>query len=217
LIELVIAVSIMVVIMGIALPAISSETRRQKTREEIKELNSIKEAVENFFQDNFEFPDEIGDLLEDTGDFPSWAGPYYSPGLSMFGTGTSNPRKDAWNVDYRITAGGFSTFSVESAGPDREFDTDDDLVAAIDVSFIRRETTLEELDVINNAIRFYNSVYIGSDPLLPDWVYIHQKLVEKGYIPAGDSTYERDGWDEFYVPDPAGAVPVVRVKSIVIP
>jgi len=217
LIELVIAISIMTIIMGITLPVMSSEVTRQKIRKEIEELNRIKEGVENFFQDNFAFPDDITDLLEDSGDFYNWAGPYYNPGLSIFGSGDADPTKDEWKQDYRITLVDSSNFTVESPGSDREFDSDDDLVAAVDVTFIRREKTLEELAILNSAVLSYNSVYIGSDPLLPDWMYIHQKLVDKGYLPQGDSTYERDGWEEFYQPDPAGAVPVVRVRSVMIP
>ena len=67
--------------------------------------------------------------------------------------------------------------------------------------------------MINAAILAYNKVYIGSDPLLPSWPSILSKLVAKGFLPSGTSTYDTDGWNTPYVPDPQGVSPVVRVTS----
>lgn len=213
LIEMVIVISIMTILVGAAMPMVSSEVRKQKVKDEIDRLNAVKTATESYFTDTGVFPDEIGDLVTNDDGVAGWLGPYYNPPVSRSTAGGSGYELDSWNTAYRLTQAGVSTLTVESAGSDRAFNSNDDLSVSVDTTYIRRTITLEELDVINGAILAYNKVYIGTAPLLPSWSSIRSQLVSAGYLPAGDTRYDTDGWGFAYTPDPPGAAPVVRVNS----
>ncbi len=213
LIELVIAMSIIVILVGTITPALTSEVKRQKAKKEAGELNTIQEAVENYFSDTSQFPTGILDLMAEKSQLQGWAGPYYSPGVSLFSSGRTKPEQDEWGRDYVAKATGDSTYLVCSAGPDAVQDTKDDISITVDVTHIRRGKTLEELEVINSAILKYNKVYAETDPLLADWNYIHGKLIYYNLLPSGGKAYEKDGWDLPYEPDPLGVTPVVKITS----
>jgi len=216
LIELVIAISIMTIIVGVALPAFSSGVRRQKVLRELQELNDIKESVENYFADTSAFPTAINDLLQNDQGLTGWAGPYYSPRLPSHGSGQTSPTVDEWRSPYAVGLSGSSTCTVTSPGPNKALGNQDDITVTVDVTFIRRRQTLDELAIINSAILSYNKVYLSSEPLLPDWNGIQIQLVNKGYLPAGASDLATDGWGSAYVPDPSGVAPVLKVRSTMI-
>ena len=103
------------------------------------------------------------------GGIPGWVGPYINPPLASSGSTLSSISKDAWNHDYRLTFEGSSYLEIRSPALDGTFDTDDDIAVEVEVTFIRRRITLEELEIINTAIRAYNEAYLAEDPLRPDW------------------------------------------------
>jgi len=203
----------MTIIVGMALPAFTTSTKRKKLYREKEKLNALKEASENYFEDTFQFPLGLDDLVSDAHHASGWTGPYYTPGLALYGGQGAPDMKDEWGEDYLFQQTPPSKLVIRSRGPDLVLNTGDDLTVTADVTFIRRQVTLDELSVINAAILAYNKVYIGSDPLLPSWPSILSKLRAKGFLPSGTTTYDRDGWNTPYVPDPLGVSPVVRVTS----
>lgn len=213
LIEIVIAMSIIVILVGTITPALTSQIKREKAKKEAGELNSIHDAVENYFSDTSEFPKGILDLLAEKSELPGWAGPYYTPGLSLFSSGRTKPEQDEWGRDYVTKITGESSYLIRSAGPDAVQDTKDDISITVDVTHVRRNKTMEELDVISSALLKYNKAYAEKDPLLPSWSYIHGKLVSYNLLPSGGKTYENDGWGLPYEPDPPGVTPVVKITS----
>ncbi len=213
LIELIISLSILTILVGFSVPVIATEVKRQKVKAEKQEMNAIKEAVINYFDDTFAFPSDLGELIANGDGLSGWAGPYYSPSLSLYNSGGSSATADEWGNTYTMAAGGVSSRIVTSAGPDHSFGTGDDISVTADVTAVRRRITVSELHVINNAIVSYNSVYLGTNPLLPSWTYILGRLQATGYLPNGDTTYDLDGWGLPYAPDPAGVTPVVRATS----
>jgi len=213
LIELIVSLSIMTILVGFSVPVIATEVKRQKVKAEKVELNAIKTAVVEYFDDTFTFPSSLGELVVNGDGVSGWAGPYYSPSLSLYGSGGSTATEDEWGTTYNMAAGGLSSRVVTSAGPDHAFGTGDDIAVTADVTSVRRKTTIEELEVINNAIVAYNVTYLSSNPLLPNYTTILSRLKATGYLPNGDTTYDQDGWNLAYVPDPVGVTPVVRVTS----
>jgi prepilin-type N-terminal cleavage/methylation domain-containing protein len=214
LIEMIMVLSIMTVIAGLALPVMFTQVNRAKITREKGELAAIRTAVENHFSDTFAFPKKLESLLENKEKRAGWAGPYYNPGIPMFGSGGgTGSLEDQWSRKYKIGEKGVSVFVVESAGPDGVFSSKDDLSVTVDTTFIRRRVTLAELDAINSAVLSYNKLHIKSDPLPPQWNSLFLKLVAAGFLPAGDSSYKYDGWEKSYLPDPPGVTPVVRVIS----
>ena len=213
LIELVVVISIMSIMVGIAVPALTTEVKRQKVNVQIGEMDAIRTGIENYFHDTSIFPEDMGELRLNTAGVSGWVGPYYLPRPSVLWSGGAGYDTDVWGNRYRARPLGFSLYEVRSSGLDAVFNSNDDIFVEANVEYIRREKTVEELEVINSAITSYNEVYIGSEPLLPNWTWILQALVQKGYLPLGDTTYDTDGWENPYVPDPVGVTPVVRATS----
>lgn len=213
LMELIVSLSIMTILVGFTVPVIATEVKRQKIKAEKSELNAIKNAIEDYFEDTVTFPSALGELVTNGDGVSGWAGPYYNPSLSLYASGGSAATEDEWGSTYGLTAPSTSSRVVTSPGADKASGTGDDISVTVDVTSIRRKITATELDVINNAITLYNSKYQSSSPLLANYTYILSRLQATSYLPNGDTTYEKDGWNLPYVADPIGVTPVVRVTS----
>lgn len=213
-IELVIVLSIMTILVSITIPLVSKQVARQKIKSQKTDMNLIGESIEVFFNDTLAFPSGMADLLTDSGSFVQWAGPYYdtSLGASLFG-GDASPEDDAWGNQYTFSVLSASSLRVSSPGPDQTANTGDDISVTVDVSFLRRFTTLDELDRINEAILEYNKVYLPGTPLPVNWTAILNTLISEGYLQSEGGAYATDGWGNPYEPVPASATPVVRVRS----
>lgn len=213
LLEIIVALAIMTIVVGAAIPVISVSIDRSKKEETRNELNALKTAVEGYFEDLWAFPPDLNNLLQNLSGASGWVGPYISPPLSKHGSTLPVVDKDAWNEDYRLTFQGISFLEIRSPGPDMSFATTDDIAVEVDVTPIRRQVTLNELAILNAAVQAYNRLNLEIDPLQPSWTLILQKLRTQGFLPAGDTTLENDGWGSPYTPDPPGQAPVVRVGS----
>lgn len=213
LLEIIVAMAILALLVGAAIPVVSVSIDRSKKKETREELNALKEGVEAYFHDVWVLPGELGQLLENKSKVKGWAGPYINPPLALNSSTLPDISKDAWNQDYILKYTGSSGLEIQSPGPDGTPKTSDDIIIQVDVTYIRRESTIEELEIINSAIQTYNKAYLGEDPLPPDWDLIVSKLVFRGFLPAGNEDLETDGWGQAYQPDPLKKAPVVRVTS----
>lgn len=213
LLEVIVAMAILTIIVGAAIPVISAQVDRSKRDETKEELNALKIAVEGYFHDVWALPGDLNELLMNNAGVSGWVGPYINPPLDTHKSTLPVITKDAWNNDYTVTYPSASRMDLASPGPDGAFATPDDISIQIDVTFIRRKATLEEVEIINHAINAYNSVYLETDPLIPNWTLIFQKLQATGFLPSGDPDLATDGWGSDYIPDPPGMSPVVRITS----
>ena len=210
LLELIVAVAILAILAGAAIPVTAKALAykaRQATRQEIGLLG---EAAGEYFRDTGALPATVGDLLVDPG-APGWSGPYLPGVVADQLSGQVGYAVDAWSRPYRVTTSG-DTITLASAGDDADFGGQDDIELAIDVTWIRRETTLEQLLVINQAIVLYNGQHQLSDPLPANWPVALDKLVARGFLP-GPEGLRVDGWGDPFVETPRGSAPVVRVDS----
>ncbi|MBU0754672.1 MAG: type II secretion system protein GspG [Planctomycetes bacterium] len=213
LLEIIIAVAIMSLMLGAAIPLVSTQMERAKQKETQIELNTLKAALLGYFYDVWAFPDDLEDLWIDPGDVTEWVGPYLNPPLSTNSSTLPDITKDAWNQDYQLTYSGSSELKIQSRGRDGTLDTSDDLIILVDVTPLRRSDTLQELELLNLAILAYNKDYLATSPLPTAWTSLYARLVSTGYLPAGSTDLMTDGWGDDYQPDPAGQSPVVRVNS----
>jgi len=217
-VELVIVLSILTIMTALTVPVVSKEITKQKTKNQTRDINLVGEAVEVFFDDNLAFPAGMADLLTNSGSYSQWAGPYYDtgPGAALFG-GDPSPDDDAWGNQYVFTTLSTSALRVASRGADQQAGTTDDIVITVDVTFIRRRTTVEELEAINEAVLAYNEVHLPGTSLPTNWSSALSILISKGYLQPEGGAYATDGWGNAYEPFPAGTTPVVRIRSTMFP
>jgi prepilin-type N-terminal cleavage/methylation domain-containing protein len=211
LIELVIVIAILAIVAGSAVPVASKFFHSRARSATRTELAALSEAVSEYFRDTGALPASVGSLVVDPS-LPGWAGPYLAVETADAWTGASDLQLDAWARAYRFTASGSSALELASAAEDGTFGSEDDLVSRVDVTPVRREKTLRQLETLNTAITRYNATYLPGSPLSTTYATLLTRLVTTGFLPDA-AAYGSDGWGSPFVPDPAGKTPVVAVTS----
>ncbi|MFT5058195.1 MAG: general secretion pathway protein G, partial [Planctomycetota bacterium] len=215
LIEMVVAVSIMAIIAGAAVPLATrmlTHKARMATEEDQAELTS---AVGRYYVDTDRLPGSIADLLSAPTGVEGWTGPYADKLSTDRISGLMIQQVDAWSRPYSVTLAG-DVWTVSSSGPDANFGTGDDISHVVDITFLRRERTVSRLKIVNQAINLYNEAYLTTDPLPSEWSSAFNRLVSRGYLPS-DSRLINDGWSDNFRESPVGTFPVVRVESSHMP
>ena len=208
--ELVVAVAILAILVVAAVPMTGKVLTYQARSATRTELQALSDASGEFFRDTRRLPSAVGELLADTG-VPGWAGPYLPGVLTDVVTGKSVYEVDAWSRSYVLAPDG-DVLSIASSGEDAHFGDANDLSIALNVTWIRRQETLDELKLINQAIVLYNGRFQMSAPLDTQWSTAVGQLVAQGFLPSAED-YENDGWDAPYEADPPGKAPLVKVQS----
>lgn len=213
LLELVIAVGILTILVGAAVPVTSKVITHRARKATAEELHVLAQAAGAFFRDVGRLPTEIREMLVDPGTVqaPRWSGPYLPGVVADQLSGLTGYEVDAWSRVYRVQAS-VSRLVIESRGEDNTWDTDDDISIEVDVTPIRRELTLERLRIVNNAVTLYNQLYQATEPLPANFPLVYQTLVDRGLLPLDDD-FLYDGWGNAFVEDPPGQSPVVRLSS----
>lgn len=211
LLELIVAIAIMSVLAGVAVPvALKSMTSaaRKASRQEIEALSV---GVQDYFRDTMTIPTALEDLeVAPSPAVPGWSGPYLPGAVPDRVTGLSGYQVDAWSRAYDFTIAG-DVATIASRGEDGMAGTADDIAIAVNVSFIRREETLARLRIINQAVASYNANN-NFAPALPNSGYsnILTTLVSGRYLPTS-AGYDVDAWGDAFEPD--GVLPVVKIRS----
>lgn len=215
LLELVIAVAILGIMLGAAIPAASMIFRSKATRATREALEELASASAEYFHDTFQLPDDVVDLNVDPG-VRGWMGPYMLTATSDPIMGITDEANDAWRRPFLFDVQSNSVLRIVSSGEDGAFGTEADIEITLDVTALRRARTLEELRTINQAITLYNGTNLPDDPLPTSYVQILTELILAGLLPSGGG-YDDDGWGDAYIVSPAGQAPVVRVGSSNLP
>ena len=211
LIELVIAVAILAILVGAAVP-VSSKFFTSRARAATRtELDELAEAALAYSTDTARLPASAADLLVNPG-VAGWVGPYVAIGSADAWSGASDIGVDAWAVGYRFTATGTSQLEVRSAAEGSVFGDTNDLVTTLDVTPIRREKTRAQLATLNAAITLYNGQYLPDTPLSTTYSALLARLVATSFLPSA-APYQTDAWGSAFQADPVGASPVVAVAS----
>jgi prepilin-type N-terminal cleavage/methylation domain-containing protein len=208
LIELIVAMAILALMIGAAVPVTSKVLASKARMATRQELQLHAEATLERFRDTKTLADGVASLLVANG-VAGWRGPYLAGVVADHVTGASGYEVDAWSRAYRFTTSG-DTVTIASRGEDAQFDTADDLTIAVNVTPVRREETLAELRVLNQSIRHYNSLYQLSAPLSTSWPAAFNTLVATGFLP-NQPDYLTDGWNQSYVA--SGGAPLVELAS----
>lgn len=209
LIELIVAVAILAVLVGAAVP-VSSKVLSYKARMATRqELQLLADATVEYFRDTRQFPATVGALLVSSG-ASGWSGPYLPGVVADHVTGASGYEKDAWSRSYVVSRSG-DVVTIRSIGEDARANTADDLLIQSNVTFVRREETLSELKILNQTIALYNAQYQTTAPLSSTWSTAFNTLVSQGLLP-NDSDYLSDGWGQAYRATVPGG-PLVELSS----
>jgi hypothetical protein len=86
-------------------------------------MEELVRALAAYESDYGAFPRNLGNLLERDGFMESWKGPYLPPSTRTLGLTV----KDEWGTPIAYNWNGGTYYSLRSAGPDRIFNTTDDL------------------------------------------------------------------------------------------
>ncbi|HPF14397.1 MAG TPA: type II secretion system protein [Planctomycetota bacterium] len=212
LIELIVAVTILAILAGAAIPVTAKVLTYKARKATQEEQTQILDAAANFFADTGSLPLSVANLLVAPQGVAGWTGPYL-PGISTDQlSGLTTYQVDGWSRPYRVTVAG-DTWTLESAGEDGTFGTPVDLQSVLDVTYLRREWTIDRLRTVNQAITLYNAALQATSPLSTNWSTAFSQLVGAGYLP-NVASLSMDGWGDGWVPDPVGVSPVVRVRSV---
>ncbi len=211
LIEIVIAVAILAILAGAAVPMASKFFNSRARADTRAELDEIAAAALEYFRDTGRLPTSVQVLGSDP-TASGWAGPYLSVSTTEPWSGTSDVEVDAWAGAYVFQAQGASLLELRSPAEGGKLGDENDIVFSVDVTPIRREETLAQLDTLNRAIGLYNAQYLPDDPLSTKYSTLLSRLVSTGFLPAAVA-YQVDGWGNAFVSDPAGKSPVVAVSS----
>ncbi|MCC7011353.1 MAG: type II secretion system protein [Planctomycetes bacterium] len=216
LIEVLIVLGVMAIVAGLAIPVMSRTITRTRVAETRNELVALRTAIENYFSDVGEFPPSFVDLEQNESKATGWAGPYATPLISSTSAGDVSLESDAWGQAYVVEVIDISQVVVRSIGPDATDGTSDDITQVIDVTFLRREHSLSELNLLNAAITAaIASGTSGKNPFSSGVKDVISTLVSLSYLPKqSDDQLYYDGWGDLYVEDPEGVSPVVRLKSV---
>ena len=109
LIELLLVLVILALIGGLVLPGIIGKAEGAKVKAAGSQINRLAMAVENFYLDTGVTPDNLEDLIVESGDINGWNGPYVKP----------SSLKDPWGREYVYDyPGEHSDFDLYSLGAD---------------------------------------------------------------------------------------------------
>ncbi len=212
LIEIVVVLTILALIIGATVPTIQTARNIQARRSTVAELEELGRASLEYARDFGVVPTSTEVLLTDPGD-AAWAGPYLGLSMDDQWSGLGGWSVDGWSNPYTFTVAG-SLLTLTSFGPDQAAGGGDDLALDVNPAPVWRQETQRRLEIINRAIALYNSAFLAVDPLPTDWTLALNKLVSRGYLPAGAPQFATDAFGDPYQADPPGALPVVQASSI---
>ena len=122
LIEILLVVIIIGILVSLVAPRLagrSEEARKQAARADID--GGISLSLDLYEVDNGRYPSKLDDLVTKSSDAPNWKGPYLKKGLP----------KDPWGNAYIYHFPGThntSSYDLASPGPDKQENTQDDIV-----------------------------------------------------------------------------------------
>jgi general secretion pathway protein G len=128
LIELVIAITIMAIFAGIAIPSYLGITRKAKKDSTVSILKTLDTAVSSFHGDTGSYPNSISELVHKPSDEKigkRWEGPYIDKEITSDGYKT--------DLVYRVTKGGKHPYELYSWGPNGEGSPEEEWINVWDI------------------------------------------------------------------------------------
>lgn len=116
LIEVLLVVVIIGILAAVAVPRLGGRVQQSQISSARSSIAAIALAVDLYEVDNGQYPQSLRNLIE-RGSEPNWNGPYLRE---------ARVPTDPWGNEFRYTRRD-SGYEIRSAGPDGQFDTDDDI------------------------------------------------------------------------------------------
>ena len=211
LLELIVVVSILAILAGAAVPVSRKLIDRAARKATESELSVLADAAGRYFEDTSLLPLSLDQLIYDS-DAPGWTGPYLQSLGNDIRSGLHSALVDGWSQEYSVTLESESVLLITSPGPDGQLGELLDYSIRLDVTSIRRQQTIQTLEILNQAIGHYNALNSGSLPLPIHFDELLSLLVTNGFLPEREG-FTSDGWGQPFVADPPRKSPVVRVQS----
>ncbi len=109
LVELLLVLVILALIGGLVLPGIIGKAEGAKAKVAASQVSRLSMAVESYYLDTGATPDNLEQLVTESGDTPGWNGPYVK----------ASSLKDPWGREYEYSyPGEHSEFDIVSLGAD---------------------------------------------------------------------------------------------------
>ncbi len=187
LIELIVVISIMAVLAGVAVPTIDTLQIRVRSNRTVDQMEALEIALDEYFLDYYAYPDELDDLESDG---------YIS---SSFGAGDAF--LDGWGNAFTYEDSNTSIVLI-SYGPD-QVDSDQNIILYVDGRHILRTETRKNMDTVHVALSQYQAdrSELGLPELSDTWFDEDPAscamgvLVANGYL-ANDLRYRADAWSD---------------------
>ncbi len=116
LIEVLLVVVIIGILAAVAVPRLGGRVQQSQISSARSSISSISLAVDLYEVDNGHYPQSLQNLIT-SGNEPNWNGPYLRE---------ARMPTDPWGNEFRYTRRA-NGYEIRSAGPDGQFDTDDDI------------------------------------------------------------------------------------------
>jgi len=155
LIEMVVAVSLITLLVGIAVPVVGASLRITEENTTRERMEALAEGIRNFYEDTETFPATLSDLVSISGSISGWAGPYVNQG---FDDAKGNIFYDSWRNLIQYIDVDAATKRLRSRGLNAtdEGGGGDDIDLDVDATALLRKKNQKLLDEINAAITTYN-------------------------------------------------------------
>lgn len=211
LLEIVIAISILAMMMGMLGPMTAAMINRGKYDATVERVNAIGDAVYMYVEDTLKAPAAMKDIAADPG-VAGWAGPYLTDGYVADANGIAEFELDAFRNKMVLKVVDVNTVTITSTGVNTS-DSADDISRTINLAPIRRDVSKKNIDIVNAAILAFNKALEEGDQTLSASVTTaFSQLTNAGLLP-DDQAIILDGWGDTLIGDPDGKSPLVAVAS----
>lgn len=190
LIEIIVVIAVLAILAAVAVPIANLGLQQERGDATLKEMDTLKGALEAHFKEKLEFPADLPDLV---------TGEYLSSGFSG-----SDAVQDGWGGDYTYTRNG-NTATLVSLGPDRT-DAEPNYTLTVTGVPILKARTLEDMATIHTALSGYEARRQdeGLDPLPSTWYSVSNPsssalgvLITEGLLP-NSTRYAADAFGSAY-------------------
>ncbi|MFO0981226.1 MAG: type II secretion system protein GspG [Planctomycetota bacterium] len=220
LLEVVVVVAVFSLAAAFIIPIGDKYVRQQMDHATRQEMLALREAVFRYYADVQAFPAALTSLNSKPTGVTSWMGPYLTADFGTQTTTEDDYRYDAWRHAYQIINSGTYQRTLRSSGENGVDDSGggDDIDLCMNVAPILRDITVKELEIINAAVRAFNTANLPGTALSATYTTLLGQLQAAGYLPNNAATTTQlgsDGWGQAYLT--VGATPVIEVTSAASP
>lgn len=207
LIEIAVVLAITILLSAIAVPVSQGLIQDARDSAARDDLDAIASGVASYVRDTGALPATLAALATSPG-VSGWRGPYVSPATDPALARSSVPL-DPWGRGFLWTSRSQCAGEIRCRGADA-LDSGDDVVRRVDVTAALRARMLDELEILNEAVRRYDEIRLPASPLPASITALVTQLVDQGYLIGSVTDLASDPFGRPYVVD---QVPFHRIRA----